>query len=106
MSPRERRLWAQEWARPQAIMWDLNHQAVEVALYIRALIDSEMPNAPVSLRALVNRLMGSLGLTVDGLLRNHWIIEQEPEAPRDGRTASTARRPSAKYRVIDGGAAS
>jgi hypothetical protein len=34
-SPREVVLWAAFWAKPQAILWELNGQAFEVAMHVR-----------------------------------------------------------------------
>ena len=36
---RERALWAREWKRPQAVMWERNGWESEVALYVRTLAD-------------------------------------------------------------------
>ena len=72
---REREIWAQEWKRPQAIMWEANGQELEVALYVRTLREAEQPKAPASLRTLLVRMQEHLGLSQPGLARNHWIID-------------------------------
>ena len=72
---RERVLWENEWARPQAVVWERNGQENEVALYVRALARAEQPGASVSSRRLVEQQQHALGVTLAGLLRNRWRIE-------------------------------
>jgi hypothetical protein len=71
-------LWRRQWERPQAIMWEANGQHEEVALYCRALRDAERPKASVGMRTLVRQLQETLGLSLPGLHRNHWVIEHDP----------------------------
>src|SRR4051812_30099693 len=54
---RELELWSSEWQRPQAVVWEANGQALEVALYVRTLVDAEAKDAPVSARTLVRQQM-------------------------------------------------
>ncbi len=85
-TPRELELWAQEWRRPQATIWERNGQDLEVALYVRAVVDAENPRATVAARTLVRQQMDSLGLTTPGLLRNRWRL-------RGAGTAAPTRQP-------------
>jgi hypothetical protein len=73
-SKRELAIWAEEWRRPQAVMWEANHQEREVALYVRWVVKSERPDAAIALGTLVRQLQESLGLSLPGLARNRWII--------------------------------
>ena len=86
-SPRERVLWDRQWQRPQAVVWEANGQAEEVAIYVRALAVAERPRAPVAARTLVRQLMDSLGLSVPGLRSNRWIISSAEAAPVERATA-------------------
>lgn len=100
---REQVFWESEWSRPQAVMWERNGQAVEVAMYVRALGDAEQLNATVASRTLVRQLQEALGISIPGLLRNRWKIEAE-------ETPSVRRRPSVsstreRFKVVAGGAA-
>lgn len=101
---RELELWQREWKRPQAVVWEANHQEIEVAMFIRSLVDAESPTATTASRTLVRQQMEALGLTVPGLRANRWIIG---DAPASGRTfkATGTNGPSAKDRlkVLDGG---
>jgi hypothetical protein len=72
---RELDLWASEWARPQAIMWERCGQELEVALYVRAVVKAEKHDAPTNTRTLVRQLMEALGVSIPGMLRNRWKIE-------------------------------
>jgi len=98
---RELDLWADEWSRPQAIMWDKLGAEIEVAIYVRSLVKAEQHDAPTSARTLLRQLQESLGLSMPGLLRNRWRIgEPVPSAP-----AAQGRSPSSRdrLRVVGGG---
>jgi hypothetical protein len=92
---REKALWADEWKRPQAIMWQANGQELEVALYVRAIRIAENPKAKAGDRTLVVRLQEHLGLSQPGLARNRWMIVDDvamaESAPAD--TGGGAQRP-------------
>lgn len=92
---RELRLWEQEWSRPQAVEWERNGQELEVALFVRSVVDAEMPRAPATARTLVRQQMDALGLTVPGLRSNRWVIEGE----LDAGAVERPRRKSSKSRL-------
>jgi hypothetical protein len=98
---REIALWAREWKRPQAVMWERNGQEVEVALYVRSLRMAEMPKAPTNARTLVKQQQEALGLSLPGLARNRWRIEDvssvKPAPAAVGRSARD------RFRVVTGG---
>jgi hypothetical protein len=102
---RERALWEAEWRRPQAVMWAVNHQELEVAIYVRTLRQAENPKAPVAMRTLLRQLQESLGLSLPGLARNRWIIAASAATPA-ARATGTDGRPSVRERmkVVQGGA--
>src|SRR4051794_14263470 len=52
---RELKLWADEWRRPQALVWDRNGQHLEVALFVRAVVEAEDPRATTASRTLVRQ---------------------------------------------------
>ena len=108
-------LWDREWTRGVANAWDSYDMATEVALYVRNLRESEQPGASATARNLLLRQMDSLGLTVGGLAKNHWIIASDTTAPGDPAQPAPPHRvasgPTAKERlagrgmgVVDGGA--
>lgn len=101
---RELELWVSEWARPQAVMWERNGQEVEVAMYIRSLVDAESSRATVASRTLVRQQQEALGLSLPGLARNRWRIGEAETmaAPRAVAGASARER----FKVVAGGQAS
>ena len=97
---RELVLWDQEWRRPQAIVWDNNGQQLEVALYVRAVRIAENPKASSGDRTLVKQLQEILGLSLNGLAKNHWIIDLPASAqPQAVATAGTPGAPNARDRL-------
>jgi hypothetical protein len=116
---RELALWDQEWRRGEANAWAAYDMAVEVAMYVRNLRESERPGSSATARNLLLRQMDSLGLTMGGRAKNRWIIAAPGRAQvteeGDADAAPVAPRrtsgPSAKERlakqglgVVDGGA--
>jgi hypothetical protein len=92
---REQDVWAEEWIRPQAVMWEANHQEREVAIYVRWFVRSERANASVALGTLVRQLQEALGLSLPGLARNRWIIastQDRAERPKIVGGTSTKER--------------
>ncbi|MEV6450929.1 hypothetical protein AB0M75_06440 [Streptomyces anulatus] len=80
---RERELWDELWSRPQAVMWEQLGQVLEVALFVRTLAETEQPDSKVEARKLARQYMESLGLTVQGMLRNRWKIVTAVDADAD-----------------------
>src|SRR5688572_28696007 len=76
----EQRLWEAEWRRPQAVKWEQRGQALEVALYVRAVRIAEGSKGGANDRALVLRFMDDLGISQGGLARNRWVIDDAPAA--------------------------
>jgi hypothetical protein len=99
MREREEARWADMWTRPQAVMWERLGQQIEVAMFVRKLTEAELPKTSNELQKVVRQYLDSLGLSVQGMLRNRWKIEQ-PAAPAEGgSTASAPRRASARNRL-------
>lgn len=97
---REAHLWEDLWRRPQAVAWEDLDQRYEVAMFVRKLAEAELPKASVELQKVVRQYLDSLGLSVQGMLRNRWKIAPaaevaEPAAP----AAAPVRRPSARDRL-------
>lgn len=65
--PRELQLWAEYWAKPQALLWEHNGQALEVALHVRSFAEAEKANATPSIRTLVRQQMDALLLTIPAM---------------------------------------
>lgn len=108
---RELDVWASEWRRPQAVVWERDGLTREVAKYVRRSVQDEKPRSSVALGLLVMRQMDSLGITEAGMAKNRWRIEGQaaPAAATMSRVRSSG--PSAKERleaaglgVVDGAA--
>lgn len=100
---RELDLWAGEWRRPQALMWELNGQANEVALYVRSLVEAEARGATTNARTLVRQQQEALGLSLPGLARNHWVIDAGSVAKEMRPTGTEAPSARERFTVVDGG---
>lgn len=96
---RELDLWRREWKRPQALMWDRLGQHLEVALYVRRLVEAEERESPIGLSTLVRQLMDSLGLTAPGMRNLRWQISVDEVSARRGSRPVAARRPSSRERL-------
>ena len=98
MSDRELELWAEYWTRPQARLWLLNSQQHEVAIFVRRIAEAELPDASVTLNALVQRLMDALLLTIPAMYKARVkIASDEVAAKRE--TKSAAPKLSASQRM-------
>jgi hypothetical protein len=100
---RELALWAGEWSRPQAVMWERQAQELQVAMYVRTLIRAEKHDAPTNVRTLLRQQEEALGLSMPGLLRNRWKIG-EVEAPADP-VEDDGEDPRARLTMVAGGVA-
>lgn len=95
-SSREESLWGKLWLRPQASQWEALGLDIEVALYVRYLVEAEEPDAKSATRTLVKQYQELLGLSTAGLKMQRWIISSEaPETQSHGsrksRTSSRGR---------------
>jgi hypothetical protein len=105
-SEREVTVWLTEWTRPQAVMWELNHQELEVAMYVRTLVGAESRQSTAAERTLLLRQQEYLGVSVPGLARNRWRIGDQGKST-ESEGAGVRRMASARDRlkVINGGEA-
>ena len=85
-------------------MWERQGQELEVALYVRSLVTAEAHNAPTNTRTLVRQQMEALGISVPGMLRNRWRIE-EVSVDVDGEVDEDVDDPRNRLTVVAGGAA-
>ncbi|BBC30008.1 hypothetical protein SGFS_013020 [Streptomyces graminofaciens] len=106
LTDREAKLWDRLWEMPQALMWERYGQDIEVALYVRRLVQAEQPDAFVNLGTLVRQMADSLGLTTPGMRANRWRIER----PNEEREMSAGPSPTiaptsarARLRAVAGG---
>lgn len=96
-------MWKETWVLPQAVMWELQNQEREVALYVRAYLQAGKPGASANRITAALRLSDSLGVSMPGLQRNRWRIgggEQKQERTK-AKGGSSAKE---RFKVVDGGA--
>lgn len=99
----ERRVWAELWATPQAVMWERLGWTRTVARYCRFLVRAEKKDAATGLLAEVRQLEDRLGLTSMAMKRLQWEIvademaELRDEKDSDDAAASNVRR----LKVVD-----
>ncbi|WP_026118117.1 phage terminase small subunit [Nocardiopsis salina] len=102
VQPREWDLWRELWTRPQAIMWEENGLAFEVALFARTLARAEGHKPRTEDAKLARQYLESLGLTAPGMARLRWKIaptnEDDSPTPTSSPKASPRRR-SARDRL-------
>lgn len=91
-TPRELELWTDFWSRPQAVMWERLDQRYEVAMCVRMLERAEAPRSGIELQKVVRQYFDSLGLSVQGMLRNRWRLSDAGGA--GGDAAAPNRRPA------------
>lgn len=97
---REFEVWDEMWAKPQALMWDALGQEWEVAFFVRKLVEAEQPRASVELRKSIRQDLDSLGLSVQGMLKNRWkIADAVPESGADSPAPKAGNRKSARDRM-------
>lgn len=77
---RELELWDELWAKPQAVAWEKLGQELEVAMFVRQFCRAEQHMASVELQKVVRQYLDSLGLSVQGMLRNRWRIAPTADA--------------------------
>lgn len=102
-SDRELELWAAEWRRPQAVMWERNQLQMQVALYVRYLAIVEQPGGRnVELRKTVNQMQNDLGLSLGGMKLRQWRIGTSEDAEVTPIERSESSR--SRLKVVNGGA--
>lgn len=102
---RELDIWADLWAKPQAVAWEQLGVLHEVALYVRRLCEAEQHGAPAVLSTLVRQLGDSLGISTPGMRANRWRIGELADAkPAARRSSGTTRSARDRLRVVADGA--
>jgi len=99
-SRRESILWNRLWKKPQALEWERLGQEIEVALYVRRLVEAEYHDSKVNLSTLVRQMGDSLGLTTPGMRANRWKVEViKPAAAAGGRASARSSSGSSRARL-------
>jgi hypothetical protein len=95
---RERKVWADLWALPQAVVWERLGWTYTVARYCRAMVISE-EEFKVAMLGEVRQMEDRLGLTPMSMLRLRWeIVSDEVKEQREGKATATVRK---RLRAVD-----
>jgi len=100
---RELALWDTLWRKPQAVMWNRLHLQYEVASYVRAYLESNLPDAVSGMKTAALRMAAELGLSLPGMHSLRWkIADDELSARRDESEAkTTSKRPAKRASARD-----
>lgn len=93
----ERELWERLWAKPQALMWEIQGLEFAVAMYVRSYFEGVEPGASAGLKTAVLRMEGELGLSLLGMKTLGWQIE----AGEDAVSAGAVSKPLARRTPTD-----
>lgn len=95
LSAKEKAVWADLWATPQAAAWEQFGWVRVVARYARLLIVAEAADAPPALLSEVRQLEDRLGLSPMAMLRLRWsvAVDEVAEVRED--------RPKRRLQVAD-----
>lgn len=96
---RELHLWAQFWAKPQAILWERNGQVFEVALHVRCFAEAEQPEAATSLRTLVRQQADALLLTIPAMHSARVKFSEDEVGDKRARSRKPAVASSSRSRL-------
>lgn len=90
----EKALWAEEWTKPQAVLWEENHAHRVVASYVRWKIREEQGDLKAA--SEVRQLGDRLGMTPLSLARMQSEVEHADEAADKGDQRRQAKKTPAK----------
>lgn len=93
---RELEIWARVWKSAQAVAWELNGSELEVALYVRHLVQAE--GGDMKAAAEMRQWSDRLGLNPAAMLRLRWKIAADEVAAKRA-APTTAPRLSASERL-------
>jgi hypothetical protein len=100
-SPREVVLWVAFWAKPQAILWERNGQAFEVAMHVRCFAEAEVQQASSAVRTLVRQQADALLLTIPAM--HSARVRISVDEVRGKRAAAPASSSRSRLRAVAGG---
>lgn len=72
----EMEFWARLWRLPQAVVWEADAGEIQVAMYVRVLVDAQRPGGATADRTLAARLAGELLLTTPSLHAMRYVIDR------------------------------
>lgn len=104
LSDREKAVWREIWATPQAVAWDRLGWRHEIAVYVRLMVLVE--GGQIAAAAELRQWSDRLGLNPAAMLRNRWRIARDQLADR--RPAPAVKAGGSvrdRLKALDGGGA-
>lgn len=96
----EKKLWAELWKTPMAVMWERNSWFRIVARYVRHSLEVEGSKPQVKLLAEVRALEDRLGMTPKAMESLRWrVVADEVAEARTERTQGQSRSAAARKRL-------
>ena len=92
-------LWLRLWRKPQAAMWAKLGLEFEVAAYVRAFVESVLPEASAGLKTAVLRMAAEIGLSLPGMHSLRWKFSEDEVAARREAGGGSPVRSSARDRL-------
>lgn len=87
-------------------MWEAHGAEIQVAIYVKAVIAADHRSSSAADRKAAISIMDDLGLSEGGRRRNRWIIDEGPQETVTTRDDPDRASAKARFRSIEGGAAS
>lgn len=94
---REAQVWAQFWAKPQAIIWERDQIFEPVAMFVRQYIEGMVRKASAENRKTVRMMFADLYLTSDSMIRAKLRIVADEVGEK--RTEKAEPRKSSRSRL-------
>jgi hypothetical protein len=82
-------------------MWERHDQAVQVALYVLAVLAAASPFATAADRGAALRYMDDLGLSNGGRAKNRWVIDDAGHASEPRRDGPPPEQPGSRRAAKD-----
>lgn len=107
LDDREKQLWGEIWATPQAVAWERLGWTHEIAVYVRLMVAAEAGD--VKAASEMRQWSDRLGLNPAAMLRNRWrIARDQVAARREAAQQATSRGAGSmrdRLKALDGGGA-
>ncbi len=92
---RELVVWRRLWKKPQAVVWEEQGSADEVAFYVRTYVEAEERDVAATRRTLLLQQQNSLMLTQASLLRAGYRISTSTPTSSPGSAPAAPKRAAA-----------
>jgi hypothetical protein len=99
---RESEVWAQFWAKPQAIVWERDQIFEPVAMFVRQYIEGMERKASAENRKTVRMMFADLYLTSDSMARARLRIAPDEVEAKRAEVKPARKSARSRLKVVDG----